>query len=124
MTRAVAALIVIALSGSPTAQLLCDSRCFADTHPHNINDSACHKEKAAEHGGPRLEVATSSCDMSFGSPFLPEARHKALGNAGGGTAASSALAVPSVNSHREDATVLLRGDSGPPLGHTVTPLRI
>jgi hypothetical protein len=123
MVRAATALIVIALSGSPTAKLLCDSWCFGNAHSRSIADSACHKVTAAEQRGARLEVPPAGCDMSLGSPFVPEARHRALEHAAG-TAAFFAVAVPRLDSHRKDGMVLLGGDSGPPLGHTVTPLRI
>jgi hypothetical protein len=124
MVRAATALIVIALSVSPTAKLLCDSWCFATTHSHSMDDSACHKVAAADHGGPRLEMSLARCDMSLGRLFLPEARHRTPGNAAATTAASSAVVVPLFDSCREDGTVFLRGDSGPPLAHTVAPLRI
>lgn len=124
MVRATAALIVIALMGSPTAQLLCDSWCFANTHARSITHSACHKVKAPERTGPSLDVPPGRCDLSLGSPFVPEARHRVLGGPAGGTGTPFAVTVPSLDSHREDGTALLRGDSGPPLGYTVTPLRI
>lgn len=72
MIRAATLLIVLTLTGTPTATSLCITWCGAQTSP-GAEGASCHHQTMATSGTPSLVAKEHSCDVLLQSvPFVRE----------------------------------------------------
>jgi hypothetical protein len=122
MFRAASVLIVIAIIASPTAKLVCDVWCLTASPSSDAADSTCHDTH--HEGGPAIQASSDACArVTAVGPFLTEVTYRALPTASAPcVVADASLSLLDLRHH--DRAFLLRGDPGPPPGHTITILRI
>jgi len=122
MFRTLTVLIVMTLAGSPAVKLVCDVWCQAKAHSSDAAAATCHDTH--DPGGQTIRAAADGCASSIVvAPFVTEAAFKTLPPAAG-CAASFVACAPLLDLQHADGATLLRGDSGPPRGSTITVLRI
>ena len=121
MFRVALLLLVVVLVASPTARVVCDISCQAGSHSNGAADAACH---GAQHrSGPVLKAVQDACAhvIAVGA-FIT---YKAVPTGSGPSLVAAVAVADSVHDlRRHDGASLPRVTSGPPLGRTLTVLRI
>ena len=115
--------IVMALTGSPTAQLACDAWCQAESHSNGVPDGLCQSAHHRSRQDILSPTETCAARATALSPFVTAATYKAAATAyelAVVTAASASLR----DLHHDAGAFLSREDPSPPPGATVTVLRI
>lgn len=123
MFRVASILIVMALATSPTAKVVCDVTCLAESIPISSAPAGCHG--AQQQGGPALKAVPDPCErVAAVGLFIPQGTYKVV-RIGSGSILVAAVTESLRDLRRGDGACLLRVDSGPPpLGRTLTVLRI
>jgi len=122
MFRVPTVLIVMALTGSPTAHVVCDVWCQAESHSNGVADGLC--QDAHHQSGPDIQSPTETCARATTlSPFVTRATYKAAATAYE-LAVATAVSASLRDLHHDAGAFPSREDPRPPPGTSVAVLRI
>ena len=122
MFRLPTVLIVMALTGSPNAHVVCDLWCQAESHSNGVADGLC--QGAHHQSGQDIQSPTDTCARATTlSPFVTGATYKAAATAYK-LAVVTAVSASLRDLHHDAGAFLSREDPSPPPGTTATVLRI
>jgi hypothetical protein len=120
MLRTASLLIVMAIAGGPTAKVVCDLSCLAEST--RTDHPACH-EAAHQTDGPVLAAAQEICSrVADLGPFM--ARNAYSGSPPAAQAVVPAGFSAATHDARRMVGFSIRVDTGPPPARRITVLRI